>query len=148
MLDLLNLFQPNTTGQAITATAASSSVIPLSVFRDIGRGNPVKLECLVLEAFTDGSSDSTVTVTLEQDDDEAFGTVTTAQTIGVFGALSAVGTKLEALIQPGAVTKKFIRLKYTVANGNLTTGKIFSAIVDSHNQGNNYPVGSPAIVNA
>lgn len=142
MLDILNLFQPSTAGQAVTATAPSTSVIPLTVARDIGRGEPVKLECLVTEAFTDSSSDSTITVTIETDDDETFGSPTVAQTVGTFAALSAVGTKLEAFLQPGKINEKFMRLKYTVANGSLTTGKISSQIVDSFNKGNDFPIGS------
>lgn len=142
MLDALNMFQPSTAGQTVTATAVSTSVIPLTVARDIGRGEPVKIECIVTEAFTDSGSDTTVTVTIETDDDEAFGSALVAQTIGTFSALSAIGTKLEAYLQPGKINEKFMRLRYTIANGSLTTGKIASQIVDGFNKGNDYPIGN------
>lgn len=145
-LDALGMFSPTTAGESVTATAASANVVPLSANRDLGQGEPIKLVFQVMEAFTDSSSDSTVTVTVEVCDDPAFGSgVVTAQTIGVFAALSAIGTKLEAFLQPGLYTKLYMRAKYTVANGSLTTGKILGFVTDEFNKSQNFPVGTSVL---
>lgn len=106
--------------QAVTADAASD-VLNLKAIRNIGVGaRPlyVVVQCVV--AMTDSSSNSTCTVTVETDDAEAFSSATTTQTLGTFAALSPIGTRLEpmALI----ANEQWVRLKYTMANGNLTTG--------------------------
>jgi hypothetical protein len=79
--------------------------------------------------MTDGSSDSTVAVTLHTDDDSALGSGTDVQTIGTFSALSAAGTVLKARIAPGLTLLRYLGVKYTVANGNLTTGSFSAYLV-------------------
>lgn len=116
--------------QAITASAASTNQLDLLALRDIGVGQDIYFVALVAVAFTDASSDSTVAVTLETDSDPAFGTPTLAvQTIGTFAALSAIGSRLVAKLQPLAIFERYMRVYYTVANGNLTTGSITSFLV-------------------
>lgn len=116
--------------QAVTATAVSTNVINLGTGgRDIGVGEDLYFFIGLPVAMTDAGSDSTVTVTVEVDDNESFTSATVAQTIGVFPALSAAGAKLIAKIQPLAVNEQYVRLRYTVANGNLTTGSIDAAIM-------------------
>jgi hypothetical protein len=113
--------------QAITASAGSTHIIDHGIARDLGTGEDIYLVSLVDVAFTDGSSDSTVTVTLETDEDVAFGSPTTAiVTLAVFSALSAIGTIRYAKLPPGTVNERYSRVYYTVANGNLTTGSITS----------------------
>ena len=109
--------------QAVTASAASTDLIDMgAVDSDWGPGTPLWLVVQCVTAMTDGGSDSTVTVTLESDDSASFGSATTLQTLPVFAALSAAGTVRMTQIAPMTTNERFIRLQYTVANGNLTTG--------------------------
>lgn len=108
--------------QAITATAASTNLVDLGAIRDLGLGENIYVVVACTVAMTDASSDSTVTVTIETDDSASFGSATTTQTIGAFAAVSAAGTQLIARLGIGQMNERFARLKYTVANGNLTTG--------------------------
>jgi len=104
-------------------TEASTNIVDLSIARDIGSGEDLYFVILVSTAFTDGGSDSTQSITLETDNDSAFGSPTTAaQTVGTFAALSAVGTRLVVKLQPEKINERYMRVKYTVANGDLTTG--------------------------
>lgn len=120
--DAQNLYS---SAQAITAAAASGNIIDHGAARDLGTGQDVYVVVIVDVAFTDGGSDSTLTVTLETDNDAAFGSPTlAAQTIGTLAALSAIGTVLTAKLQPGAVNERYSRLYYTPNNGNLTTGTV------------------------
>jgi len=127
--------------QAITASAASDNVIDHGAARDLGTGEDIYLVALVTTAFTDGSSDSTVAVTLQTDADEAFGSPATAMTLGTFGALSAIGSTLIAKLQPGQVNERYSRLYYTVANGNLTTGAITGFLTKDIQKYVSYPKG-------
>lgn len=113
--------------QAITASAGSTNQVDLgplkSTIRDIGVGQDLYAVVVCDVAMTDAGSDSTVTVTLETDNDSAFGSPTTAvQTLGVFAALAAVGTRLVAKLQPEKILEQYLRVYYTVTGGNLTTG--------------------------
>lgn len=76
----------------------------------------------VQTAMTDGGSDSTVAVTLVDDDNAGLGSPATIQTIGTFAALSAVGSRFIVRLQPEVFTQQFVGLTYTVANGSLSTG--------------------------
>lgn len=126
ILDALALFSD---AQALTATANSTSSIDLTkTAQNIGVGENMYVHINVDVAFTDGSSDSTITVTLVTDDNAALSSPTTVQTLGTFAALSAIGTRLIARIQPGTF-ERYIGLVYTTANGNLTTGSVTAALV-------------------
>lgn len=104
-------------------TEAGTDYIDLGVNRNLGVGEDLYFYAIVTLAFTDGASNSTMTLSLETDDNTSFSSATTAQTIGVFAALAAIGTRLVAKLQPDVITERYLRLKYTVANGDLTTGK-------------------------
>lgn len=126
MIDALDKFSA---AQAITASAGSTNVIDTySAYTNIGKGEPslyLNVTCDV--AMTDAGSDSTVTVTVETDDNAAFSSATTAvQSLAVFAALSAAGTVRSVKLQPFTTLERYVRVYYTVANGNLTTGS-FSA---------------------
>lgn len=110
--------------QVITATAASEDLVDLGTERRIGTGEPLYLVAIVDEAFTDAGSDSTVTVTLETDATAAFPSATTLFTLGTFGALAAIGSRLIARLPAEGLFEQFHRLQYTVAGGDLSTGKI------------------------
>lgn len=115
--------------QAITATAASTNYIDLGAVRDIGTGQPLYVVCICDVAMTDGSSDSTLTVALEGDSTTTF-TPDGTRDLFTFSALSAVGTIKYAALSPGSspLQYRYIQLKYTPANGNLTTGS-FTAFI-------------------
>lgn len=120
-MDALYLFSD---AQALTATAASDNYKNLEAVMDVGNGNDVYVVTTVDTAFTDGSSDTTVTVTVETDDSSAFSTATTAQTLYVIPALAAVGDTFVAKLSPFTTAEQYMQIKYTMANGNLTTGAV------------------------
>lgn len=110
-------------------TEASDNYLDLNVaVPDLGAGETLYFVIAVTTAFTDASSDSTMTITLETDDNTSFSSATTAQTVGTFAALSAVGTRLIVPLAPAAFLERYMRVKYTVANGDLSTGN-FDAFI-------------------
>lgn len=116
--------------QAITASAVSTNAYDLrAASLDIGMGENVYLVVNCDVAMTDGSNDSTVAVTLVTDDNSSLSSPTAVQTIGTFAALSAIGTRLVAKLQPGMTLERYIGVNYTVANGNLTTGSFSAYLV-------------------
>jgi len=129
------------TDLAVTASAAGTDKIPLSEARRIGNGRPVYGTVVCTEAMTDAGSDSTVTPKLQADNDEAFGSATDCDDFKVFPALSAVGTKRQITLDPTLVDEAYLRIYFTVANGNLTTGKFSAWISDSMDDWKGYPSG-------
>lgn len=113
--------------QAVTAAAASDNVIDLGAVRDIGTGEDLYIVVNCEVAMTDSGSDSTLVVAVEGDSTTSF-TPDGTQDLFTFAALSAIGTVKIAKLSPGSapLQYRYIRLKYTPANGNLTTGT-FSA---------------------
>tara|TARA_B100000959_G_C14907607_1_gene593697 strand:+ start:719 stop:1144 length:426 start_codon:yes stop_codon:yes gene_type:complete len=103
-------------------TEASTNLIDLNSVGNIGAGTPVYVTARVTAAMTDTGSDSTQTLTVETDDNTSFSSPTTIQTLGTFAATAAVGTKLSMALALSDSYKRYIRIKYTVAGGNLTTG--------------------------
>lgn len=143
ILDAENLFS---SAQAITASAASTNIIDLSQVRDIGVGEDIYVVALVTTAFTDTGGDSTVAVTLETDDNEAFSSPALAvQTLGTFGASAAAGSKLVAKLQPGAIVQRYMRAYYTVAGGSLTTGAISCFLTLDIEAARIYPNNQPIL---
>lgn len=138
ILDGQNLLSED---QVITASAGSSNCIDLSEIRDIAIGEQLFAVFVVTEAFTDGSSDSTVAVTLQVDDNSSFTSATDAQVIGTFGALSAIGARLVVPLALDVLIEQYLRAYYTVANGNLSTGKIFGFITKDVYAVRNYASG-------
>lgn len=114
--------------QAVTAAAASTNLVDLSAIRDLGTGEPLFVVVGVDVALTDAGSDSTVTVTVETDDNSGFSSATTSQTLFTIPAVSAAGYQAVARIQPDGANERYIRLKYTPNNGNLSTGS-FTAFI-------------------
>jgi len=114
--------------QALTVAAASENYVDLGIARDIGTGENLYVVLTVDVALTDSGSDSTVAVILQTDSDSAFGTVVTGQTLFTIAANAAIGTKYIARIQPGGANDRYIRLYYTMADGNLTTGSVTAFI--------------------
>ena len=118
--------------QAITAAAGSDNTIDLGESRDIGTGEPMYVVVVVTVAFTDGSSNSTLTVALEGDSTTSFTPDGTAD-LGVIPALAAVGDTFIWRLHPAMtpLTYQYIRLKYTPNNGDLTTGTVNAWLTNS-----------------
>lgn len=124
--------------QAVTAAAGSTNVIdtgPLfsgNTGRNLGVGRqPAFIFITVDVAFTDASSDSTLTITLETDDNSGFSSAATVATLGTLPALTAAGTTMFVpmpIALDSVPYERYIRLKYTPNNGNLTTGSLTAGI--------------------
>ncbi len=127
--------------QAITASAASTSSIDLgatgtpapghtvALKRDIGRGNPVNIRVQVTEAFATCDS---LKVAIQTDDDTAFGSVVTVlETEAIAAASLTVGYVFNLQWIPRNTDERYLRLYYTIAGSNATTGKVFAAVVES-----------------
>jgi hypothetical protein len=117
--------------QAVTASAASTNYVDTGIARNLGVGQEqLYLVIACVTSMTDGASDSTVIATVQTDTTSAFGAPVTLATDTTFAALSAAGTSHIIPLSPGWAYKRFLRIYYTVANGNLTTGN-FSAFIVS-----------------
>lgn len=118
--------------QAVTATAASTNYVDLGVARDIGTGEDLYIVVNCEVAMTDSGSDSTLAVALEGDSTTTFSPDATVD-LFTFAAASAAGTVKIAKLSPGSgpLGYRYIQLKYTPANGNLTTGT-FSAFLTNN----------------
>lgn len=125
--------------QAVTSTAVSANVLDLFTMGiggqatdlspntriDIGVGEDVYLVVNTQATATDTGSDATLTITLETADNEALST--NAQVVFSTGALAFVafataGTNLVKLKLPLFPYRRYLGLRYTVANGPLTAG--------------------------
>lgn len=115
--------------QAVTAAAASDNIVDLGAVRRIGVGRELYVVVVVDVAMTDAGSDSTLTVALEGDSAASF-TPDGTDDLFVIPALAAVGDTFIARISPvmDAAEYRYIRLKYTPNNGNLSTGS-FTAFI-------------------
>ena len=125
-IDNQALFEDN---QQHLTTEASANLLDLAEARNLGVGENLYVVAVVKTAMTDAGSDSTMKLTLETDDNAAFSSATERQTIGTFAALSAAGARLVARLAPEVINERYLRVKYTVANGDLTAGKFTVAIV-------------------
>lgn len=140
IFDTTNLFS---NAQAITATTVSTNVIDLgangrvvggsaNLIRDIGLGQSIPLRVQVVEGFNLLTS---LTVTIQVDDNEAFSSPTTvdAQTISLAGL--TVGAVFNGLyFVPPKTNERYVRLNYTVTGTAPTLGKVTAGFVMSHQE--------------
>jgi hypothetical protein len=125
--------------QAITADAASTNIIDLlaagtpvrmtnPVRRDIGIGTEIPLLITVMEAFNTLTS---LTVSLQVDDDVAFGSPkTVASSAAIPLASLTLGAKITFPAEiPEGTDERYMRLFYDVTGTNPTLGKITAAVV-------------------
>jgi hypothetical protein len=136
IFDSTSLFS---SAQAITASAASSNVIDLGqpgtvfgaatpIVRDIGKGEEIPIGLRVVESFNNLTS---LTVTVETDDNAGFASPTTVFT-SIAYPLADLASGARHLLpdeMPVGVNERYVRLKYTVAGTAPTTGKITAGIV-------------------
>lgn len=124
--------------QAITATAASTNQIDVgaagstylggTVGRDIGDSTIIPIVVEVTQAFNNLTS---LQVSLETDDDVAFGSpVTVATGPAVPLASLVLGYKFDWPAEiPVGTRERYLRLKYTVVGTAPSTGKVFASVV-------------------
>lgn len=138
ILDAHNLYSDS---QAVTAAAESTNLIDHGSARDFGTGEDLYVVLVVDVALTDAGSDSTVTVALQTDDNDAFSSATTGQTLFTVAATAAAGTRYYARLQPDALNEQYSRVYYTPNNGDLTTGSFTCGIVTDIEKVNIFPKG-------
>lgn len=119
--DAQNLFSD---AQALTANAVSTNIIDLGAARNVGVGNPIYVVLCVDVAFSDSGNNSTVTVDLQGDSTTSF-TPDGTQTLFSIATNAAAGTVYIARIAPDAAGQfQYIRLNYTMVNGDVSTGTV------------------------
>ena len=137
ILDSQTLFS---NAQAITADAGSTNQIDLSpratgVTRSIGAGNQVPIMIQVVETFNNLTS---LAVSLQVDEDSAFGSPTTVATTAAIPLASLVAGYLFNLDYiPRGTNERYVRLYYDVTGTAPTAGKITAGISLSGPQTNN-----------
>lgn len=113
--------------QAITATAASTNSLNLSNMPWAGRGEPLMLDCRVVEE--DFATLTSLTVALESSANGSTGWTVEYQTAAIAAADLVVGKKIGLRFLPNfSKDRPYLRLYYTVAGSNATAGKIWAHI--------------------
>lgn len=134
ILDQQTLFSDR---QAITATAASTNIIDLSprgigIVRDIGPGKAIPVVVQVVEDFAAAGA-ATLALTLQVDEDAAFGSPKTVATVAAVPVASLkAGYQLPLDFIPRGTNERYMRLNYTVATGPMTAGRITAGIALGH----------------
>ena len=133
--------------QAITASAASTNTIDLgatgtvygaaaAIVRDVGKGEAIPLAVTVTETFATLTS---LTISIETDDNSSFSSAKTVWRSPAYTvAQLTVGAEYilpDAL--PVGTNERYVRLYYTVAGSNATTGKITAGAVMARNSNTN-----------
>jgi hypothetical protein len=80
-------------------------------------------------AMTDAGSDSTLTIDLQTDDNAALSSAATVATLGTLAALTAAGAKFFYRVPISSLYERYIALRYTPNNGNLSTGTFSAGII-------------------
>lgn len=101
------------------------------ITRDLGKGRPIPVLIQIVESFVDdGGGDFTgLTINLEVDDAEGFGTKTILDTFTVAQADLVAGKRLQPFYIPEGVNKRYVRLAYTENGGGSSAGKITAGLV-------------------
>lgn len=127
--------------QAVTSTAISENVIDtlttgaaaatlgtyvaVNTDQDLGQSNEdIYLVVQTAVTCTDTSSDATLTITLESDDNVGLSSPTVHYSTGAiaFASFATAGTRLVTLCLPHGTYQRYVGLRYTVASGPLTAG--------------------------
>lgn len=126
--------------QAVTATAASTNYIDFgangtpvgwagALVGDLGNSDIQ----LLVQVTTTFATLTSLTVSVEMDDNSSFSSATTVARSEAIPAASLVaGYKFRLPDSiPEGTTERYLRLKYTVAGSDATAGKIYAGIVAS-----------------
>ncbi len=112
--------------QAVTVTAASTNLIDHSVAADQGKGVPMEILIQVTEDF---GALTSLTVSLEVDDNASFSSVKTVATTGAVVLADLVAGKQFSLNHmPLGADERYSRLKYTVAGTTANAGTIVAGV--------------------
>lgn len=137
--------------QAVTSTAISEDVYDVlsiaagagsvginggTTLVDLGQSADLYLVVNTAVACTDTSSDATLTITLESDDNVSLSTPTVHFSTGAlaFASFATAGTRLVTIRLPHGQYQRYIGLRYTVAAGPLTAGA-FDAFLTTDGSG-------------
>ncbi|MGK9045829.1 hypothetical protein KXR63_00515 [Stutzerimonas chloritidismutans] len=112
-------------GQAITATAASTDVIDTGNPKDYGKDGCVPLLVQVTESFNNLTS---LAIAIQTDSDSAFGSPKTLATVTVLAADLVAGYQSPVITLPQGC-ERYLRINYTVTGAAPTTGKVTAGIV-------------------
>lgn len=122
--DSLNMFSDQ---QAIAGTADSTKKVHLGGLKIAGKMDPILIDIRVNVGF---STLTSLAVKLQQADTENGVYSDVDAGTGAIGVASLkAGYKFGYRILPRAVTKPWLKLVYTVAGSNETTGKVTAALV-------------------
>lgn len=139
ILDKDNLFSD---AQAVTATAASTNVIDLGTARDIGNGEPLEILVVANETFDSAADGASLTISVETDSDEGFGTAVTVQeSVSIPEADLAAGEQVFKVKLASADFSRYVRLNYTVAGENFTAGTLTAGLILDRQNYKTYPSG-------
>lgn len=137
---IMDKFLEFSDAQAVTATAISTNVVDLyplgnnqvtNLTRDIGTGEDIYLVVNTVTAATDASSDATLTITLESDDNTSLSSPTVHYTSATlaFAAFSPANTELVKIKLPAGNYERYLGVRFTVAAGPLTAGTFDAFLV-------------------
>lgn len=106
--------------QALSASGASTNVIPLGSERRIGNGEQLCVAVTIDTALAGTSP--TFAFTLQSDDNSGFSSATTVVTSATYSGAANVpaGAKFFLPIPPGVATETFLRLNYTLGGTSPT----------------------------
>lgn len=145
--------------QAVTATAISANVYDLfskglgggatdvtpNTRLDIGQGTDhLYLVVNTAVTATDTGNDATLTITLESADDAGLSTnaqVHYSTGAIAFASFATAGTNLVAIRLPSALFRRYLGVRYTVANGPLTAGAFDAFVTPTLQQNRIYKSG-------
>lgn len=123
------------TAAAITSTVASTNVVDLANFRDLGVNGgefaPPKLMVLVTTAFATSTA-ATLQVSFQGSTDNSTWTTYASSPVYAAAALTA-GARLFDIDMPrppaGVAVPRYVRLNYTVGTSTFSAGAVTSALV-------------------
>ena len=128
ILDEQNLFSD---AQVITASAESTNYIDFGT-RELSYGEPLEV---LIQVIADFATCDTLTVSIQTDDEITFsGPTTLAASAAIATATLKAGYNFSLNFVPKG-NRGYMRLYYTIAGSNATTGKITAGIVDGKQQG-------------
>jgi hypothetical protein len=125
ILDTLLLFSNE---QAITADAASTNVIDLGADRDLGVAD-IDLICQVSTTLDSTGEAATLTVSLQTDSDEAFGSPTTLFATAAIAEATLVQGYYIIKMKLPQVTERYLRLYYDRGTEDFTSGKVTAGLL-------------------
>lgn len=134
---LLSAEQLFSDSQALTVTAASTNIIdlgatgtvigaPAALVRDIGKGNPIPI--IVNLDVAAGGTNPTITVAVQVDTLEGFGSPTTVATSETKTGGAAGDSIYLDVYLPEGTNERYLRLNYTLA-GTAPTYTVTAGIV-------------------